>query len=89
MRYRVPTKRGCGCPGFTAGLGLLYSPGKGAVIEDELRTLALMLRIFVNDLDSVRILFAMVATDPTAMPLSVLLGVPFTPPEAMPAATLH
>lgn len=54
----------------------------------ELTSIALQTRIFVNDLDSLCVGLELKRTDPTALPLSALLGVPFSTDLAL-AATLH
>jgi hypothetical protein len=54
----------------------------------ELTLIALQVRIFVNDLDSLCVGLALARTDPTVLPLSALLGVPLSADPA-PAVTLH
>jgi hypothetical protein len=54
----------------------------------ELTSIALQVRVFVNDLDSLCVGLALARTDPTALPLSALLGVPLST-DPPPAVTLH
>lgn len=71
--------------GDTFRRGVLYGSGEGvgppdrAVAEDQMQMLAPMLRIFVNDLDSICTALVLARVDPGTKLLAVLLGVPYSP----------
>jgi hypothetical protein len=71
--------------GDTVRRGLLYGSGDGIgppdrpIAEDQMQMLVPMLRIFVNDLDSICAALALARVDPGTKLMVVLLGVPYSP----------
>jgi hypothetical protein len=89
---------GRGSFGFAGVFGLLYGSGEGigpperTIAEDQMQMLVPMLRIFVNDLDSICAALALARVDPGTKLLAVLLGVPYSPefePGRKSEATRH